>query len=165
MIVDLTRQRARLDELLLRVLAAGDRNDVALTTAATSTAAWVAHATVRPAGAAHADVTLAVALDEDFAATHAALAAGRLGAERARVIVRAVQALPTDGVEREPALARRAEEREAARATYLEIHDNGDGTTTGRFKVPALQGAMLRRALDSLITPATRALGALGPSV
>jgi hypothetical protein len=40
-IVDLARQRARLDELWLRVLAAGDRNDVALTSAATSTAAWV----------------------------------------------------------------------------------------------------------------------------
>ena len=58
-LVALARARARLDELLLRLLAAADRNDVAAETAATSTAAWLAAETRRPVAAAHADVRLA----------------------------------------------------------------------------------------------------------
>jgi len=29
------------------------------------------------------------------------------------------------------------QEREAARKMYLKVFDNGDGTVTGRFKIPA----------------------------
>jgi len=83
-IVELSRARAGLAELELRVLAAADRNDVAAVSAASSTTAWLAHATVRPAGAAHADVHLATALDGSFAATRAALAGGVIDRERPR---------------------------------------------------------------------------------
>src|SRR5262245_407663 len=53
-------------------------------------------------------------------------------------------------------LARRleAEEREAARSASLRLWDDGAGSTHGRFKIPALQGAMLRAMVDSLANPA-----------
>jgi hypothetical protein len=44
-LTELTRAEARLAELRFRVLAAADRSDVAADTAATSTGAWLAHAT------------------------------------------------------------------------------------------------------------------------
>jgi len=72
--------------------------------------AWLAHATLTAPGAAHADVKLAQALDEGFAATRVALAAGMVDVDRARVIVRAVQALPVDAVTSEPGLPARAEQ-------------------------------------------------------
>ena len=54
-----------------------------------------------------------------------------------------------------------AEETAAARATYLHLHDNGDGTHTGRFKLPTLHAAMLTKMLHTFLTPrhtrATRA--------
>jgi hypothetical protein len=108
-VVALARARAGLDELALRVLAAADRNDVGATTGASSTTAWLAHATVRPAGAAHADVQLATALDGPFGATRAALAGGAIDVDQARVIVRAVETLPAEVVDAEPGLFRRAE--------------------------------------------------------
>jgi hypothetical protein len=45
------------------------------------------------------------------------------------------------------------EERRAEIETYLEMHDNGDGTYSGRFTVPELQGQMLRAALERLSSP------------
>ncbi|HYO38485.1 MAG TPA: DUF222 domain-containing protein, partial [Nocardioidaceae bacterium] len=101
-LVELARAEARLTELRLRVLAAGDRNDIAAESGATSTAAWVAHATRQPRAAARADLRLATRLDTAAtatgtatgAATGAALAAGDLDVAQARVIVRAIDALP-----------------------------------------------------------------------
>lgn len=54
-------------------------------------------------------MALASALDGGFEATRAALAAGVVDVDRARVVVRAVQALPADAVAAEPGLVRRAE--------------------------------------------------------
>src|SRR5262245_35169023 len=53
-------------------------------------------------------------------------------------------------------LARRleAEEREAARSASLRLWDDGAGSTHGRFKTPALHGAMLRAMVDALANPA-----------
>lgn len=82
---------------------------MAATSAATSTTAWLAHATVRPAGAAHADVKLAASLDESFEATRVALAGGAIDGEKARVVVRPVESLPAEVVEARPDLPRRAE--------------------------------------------------------
>lgn len=89
----LRRQRARLQELELRILVSADRNDVGTDAGATSTATWLADATGSTRGACFRDVTLAHALDTDFQATRRALAAGDIDAERAGVIVAAVQAL------------------------------------------------------------------------
>ena len=46
-----------------------------------------------------------------------------------------------------------AEERAAARSTYLHLHDNGDGTHSGRFKISDLHAAMLRKALHAIVAP------------
>src|SRR3954465_3595096 len=93
-LVELSRSAARLSELGLRVLAAADRDDVGKVNASATTGAWYAAATGRTRPAAHADVTLAVALDGPFQTTRAALADGRVDTAQARVIVRAVTALP-----------------------------------------------------------------------
>ncbi len=92
-LVGLRRQRARLEELELRVLVAADRNDVGGEVGATSTAAWLADATGSSRIACFRDVHLAHALDEEFEATRAALAAGRIDVPRASVVVSSVRAL------------------------------------------------------------------------
>lgn len=45
------------------------------------------------------------------------------------------------------------EGRHAERETYLALHDNGDGTFSGKFVIPELHGHFLRRALERLGTP------------
>jgi len=58
-----------------------------------------------------------------------------------------------------------AQEQAAARKTYLELHDNGDGTHTGRFKIDTLHAAMFRKALETFTNPAHRhPLGQAGGS-
>jgi hypothetical protein len=108
-LVDLARAQARVEELRLRVLASGDRDDIAAETAATSTAAWLAHATRVPAAEAQRDVRLARSLDVDLTETQTALARGSLNAAQARVIVAAVEALPERATTADPTLAGRAE--------------------------------------------------------
>lgn len=53
-----------------------------------------------------------------------------------------------------------AEERAAARATYLHLSDNGDGTHTGRFKISTLHAAMLTKMLHAFTSPRRPANGA-----
>ena len=93
-LVDLSKLRDRIAELRLRVLAAGDNNDIGKDEAASSTAAWLAHHTRQERPRAHADVKLAGALDTCFDATRRALAGGVLNQAQARVIVAAVTDLP-----------------------------------------------------------------------
>jgi hypothetical protein len=200
-LVDLHRAGAQLEELRLRVLVAGDRADIAADSAATSTGSWLANATTQPRGKAHAEVTLALALDTDFTATRDALAAGLVDADQARVIVHAVDRVRSDAVEAvaaDPSIPERAEkhlialageydaralkalgrhvfevldpdaadtalgqklqaqEQAAARKTYLELFDNGDGTHSGRFKIPALNAAMFVRTLEAFTSPSHR---------
>lgn len=95
-LVELERLRSRLTELQLRVLAAADTSGIGEDSGASSTAAWLAHTTRRNRVDAGADLRLAVALDDRFEATRAALAAGQLSVEHARVIVAAVDDLPDD---------------------------------------------------------------------
>ena len=45
------------------------------------------------------------------------------------------------------------EEREARRKTYLELHENDEGMTDGRFRIPTLHAHMLRKALDGFTSP------------
>ena len=149
--------------------------------AATSTGAWLAHATTQPRGKAHADVTLATALDQTYPATRAALATGHVDGDQARVIVAAVQRLHEDAADAlaaDPSIPQRAEkhllglagdydakalkalgrhvfevldpdaadtalgqklqaqEQAAARKTYLELFDHGDGTTRAGSRSP-----------------------------
>ncbi|MEP7092220.1 MAG: DUF222 domain-containing protein [Nocardioidaceae bacterium] len=224
-LIDLARAQARIEEVRLRVLAAGDRADAthtATTTGttgitgidtstgttggagvagvvgecgATSTAAWLAQHTRVPVSVAHRDVKLATTLDTCLGETRAALAAGAVDTEHARVIAETVTGLPTAVVTAEPdlvgrvekhllalagehdartlkrlarhvldvidpdtadeALGRRlrTEEAAAARATSLQLFDNGDGTHTGRFKISTLHAAMLTTALEAFTNP------------
>lgn len=96
-LVSPTRAESRLAELRLRVLASADSHDVAATTAAASTAAWLAHETRQPRPAAHGEVGLALSLDRDHRKVREALAAGHLDVAQARVVVAALDALP-DGL-------------------------------------------------------------------
>jgi hypothetical protein len=93
-LVLLTRAVSRVAELRLRVLAQADTSDVAAETGATSTGAWLGHATRQSRSAAHADVRLATALERDHGAVRAALAEGQVGLEQAQVILRAFEQLP-----------------------------------------------------------------------
>jgi hypothetical protein len=144
---------------------------------------------------------LALALEEELAATRDALAAGAVDAAQARVILDAVAALSRqapEAVAGDPSLPQRAEkhlialaaehdavalkrlgrhvlevvdpqvadealvkkleaeEAAAARSTFLELFDNGDGTHSGRFKIPTLHAAVLTTALEAFTTPSHR---------
>ncbi|HEX5861946.1 MAG TPA: DUF222 domain-containing protein [Nocardioides sp.] len=45
------------------------------------------------------------------------------------------------------------ETRRAVHHTWMSLHDNGDGTWSGRFTIPELQGRWLRQALERLSSP------------
>ena len=47
----------------------------------------------------------------------------------------------------------RSEEQAAQAKCSLTLHDNGDGTTTGHFTVPALAAAILAKILDTMTAP------------
>ena len=46
-----------------------------------------------------------------------------------------------------------AEEQAAETETWLSLHDNGDGTSSGRFTIPELHAALFRAALERLCAP------------
>ena len=47
----------------------------------------------------------------------------------------------------------RSEEQAAREKCSLTLHDNGDGTTTGHFTIPALAAAMLGKVIDAMSAP------------
>jgi hypothetical protein len=95
-LVALAALEERIGELRLRVLVSADRNQVGADTGATSTAAWLARATLATRADCAREVALATALDERLASTRQALAQGRIDVERAGVVVGAVDRLTTD---------------------------------------------------------------------
>ena len=192
LLIQVTTLAARVAELELRVTAHADRVEVGARAGATSTAAWWAHRCRLTRAEAHRRIRLARRL-LDHEGVADALAAGDIGTEQARVIVDAVDALPTELVDPETiaearsrllvearhhdakalrVLGRRIldvvapsvgeeherrvlerEERDARAACRLSLSDDGEGRTHGRFTVPAVQGAMLRKALMALASP------------
>lgn len=60
------------------------------------------------------------------------------------------------------ALAR--EEERARRRASLTMRDNGDGTVEGRFKLPVLHAALLKKALEALTAPRRIGEGRVDPS-
>jgi len=93
----LTRAKARLAEVELRVLREADRNSVGSDVGATNTPAWWAHVTGQRVPAARAAVALARDLDDDaHEGTRGAMASGRIQPEQARVVLDAVATLPTE---------------------------------------------------------------------
>jgi len=47
----------------------------------------------------------------------------------------------------------RTEEQAAREKCSLTLHDNGDGTTSGHFTIPALAAAMLSKVIDAMTAP------------
>ena len=45
------------------------------------------------------------------------------------------------------------EARTAEESTYFALHDNGDGSWSGRFRIPELHGQLFRQAIDRLTAP------------
>jgi len=191
-LVELARQRSRLEALELKVLAAADRDDVGAASGAASTAAWLAHQTLADRPELAAKVTLARALDEQHPRAAAGLAAGDYSTAHATVMAQALADLPPD---LHPDLLDRAEktlveeahhlapkqlrtvgrhlleviapdvieardrdlldrqDAAAYAAARLSMRANGDGTTTGWFRLPDLHAAILKTAVDALIAP------------
>lgn len=59
----------------------------------------------------------------------------------------------------------RAEEERARSRVRLTLHDNEDGTVSGHFTVPTLQGHLLRKILHSMTAPRRGRLGASSAQV
>jgi hypothetical protein len=55
------------------------------------------------------------------------------------------------------------EDAEARRTAYLSLRDNGDGTSSGRFKLPTLHAALLKKALEALTSPRRIGKGRVDP--
>jgi Domain of unknown function (DUF222) len=154
-LVELARGEARMAELRLRVLAAGDRNDIAAAAAASSTAAWVAQRVRQSRSAAQADVRLALPLDTSHPATREALSQGLLDLAQARVVVAAVDHLP------ESVAAHDRERAERHLVSLAAEHDAGALKALGRrvFEVldPAAADAEEGRRLEAEERSAARA--------
>jgi hypothetical protein len=55
------------------------------------------------------------------------------------------------------------EEERARRRSALTMRDNGDGTVEGRFRLPVLHAALLKKALEALTSPRRLGWGRLDP--
>lgn len=125
-VTELRAAMHRLRGLEAAVLIRGEVLDVAATRGATSTAAWLAHATTITHGDARRSVRLAAALDR-HEPTRIELGAGRIDPEQAGVVVEAVDALPTwvsdaDRVRAEEHLLSEARTHNARRLKILARH-------------------------------------------
>jgi hypothetical protein len=124
-VVELRRARARLAAVEARLLAHADRLDIAAATGATSTAAWLRGQIRVTARTARQATALAEALDtHTYPATAAAMAAGEVLPDQARVIVAAVDALPDRLF---------AEERLRAEAHLVELARSFDAQQLARL--------------------------------
>ncbi len=56
------------------------------------------------------------------------------------------------------------EEADARRKAYLSLRDNGDGTSSGSFKLPTLHAQLLKKALEALTSPRRIGEGRLDPA-
>ena len=88
-------------------------------------------------------------------ATGAGTGSGRgLDAKRLRQAARRMFARIDAGLAaRHEAILLGRETRTAEAETFLALHDNGDGSFSGRFRIPELHGHLLKAALDRLTAP------------
>lgn len=106
----LDRLGARLAEMQARVLASADRNEIGADSGATSTAAWLAHATRQTRARCSAAVRFAQAVDTEFTRTGRALRDGLVNPDQARVIVDSVNLLTAEHDDLPPGTRDLAEE-------------------------------------------------------
>jgi hypothetical protein len=75
-------------------------------------------------------------------------------ARRLRLLARHLaHVIDPDAADRELAARLTAEAEAAERRTQLTLHDDGQGTCHGTFRIPTLHGAILAKALDALCSP------------
>src|SRR3954454_6074083 len=75
-------------------------------------------------------------------------------AKRLRQVARRMfAAIDHDLADRHEAILLGRETRAAEDETYLSLHDNGDGSFSGRFRIPELHGHILSQVLDRLCAP------------
>jgi hypothetical protein len=88
-------------------------------------------------------------------ATGAGTRSGRpTDAKRLRQAARRMFApIDHDLADRHEAILLGRETRTAEAETFLALHDNGDGSFSGRFRIPELHGQLLTQALDRLTSP------------
>ena len=97
------------------------------------------------------------AQDRGRAEKHLIDLAGQNDAKTLRLLGRRVfEVLDPDAADEQEGRRLQAEEDAAARKTYLQVCDNGDGTHTGRFKIPTLHAAMLTKMLSGFTNPRHR---------
>ncbi len=91
-------------------------------------------------------------------ATGASTPSGRpTDAKRLRQAARRMFAhLDRDLADRHQAILLGREARTAEAETFLALHDNGDGSFSGRFRIPELHGHLLTQTLDRLTAPRAR---------
>src|SRR6478735_570833 len=150
-LVELTQLAAQVSELTSRVAAHADDLHVGQDAGASNAANWLAHTTKTTRPTAHGVVKLGHAL-EAHPQTRDALAHGEVLLDQARVILHAVDQLPDEVDAREAAILE-AEERAADRSCHLTMYNDGHGKTHGRFTLPTLEGAALRKMLHALTAP------------
>jgi hypothetical protein len=88
-------------------------------------------------------------------ATGAHSGSGRpMDAKRLRQAARRMfAAIDRELADRHEAILLGREARTAEAETFLALHDNGDGSFSGRFRIPELHGRLLSQALDCLTAP------------
>jgi hypothetical protein len=107
--------------------------------------------------------------DEQRAEAEAALVAKAVDGMNARRLRQAARRM-LDRINRDLADKHEADqldedEKRAELETWLTMHDNGDGTVSGRFTIPELQGQLLRTALERLSAPRRHGVNKAGQPV
>ncbi|MBV9831457.1 MAG: DUF222 domain-containing protein [Marmoricola sp.] len=101
LVEETTRQRRQLAELGLRLARAAEQSRAEVVSGASDTGAWLARLTGTSAAVQRGGLWLARMLDERYPAVRTAFAAGDLGEDHARIIVRAAEQMPTAVTEQE----------------------------------------------------------------
>lgn len=162
----LTRARARMDELLMRVLRNAETVGTGLDTGATTTANWWAHTTNTTRAEAHRTMRLAKAMDA-HTPVRDALASGKLladhDAKALRVLGRRLlEVIDPAAADAEEARRLEAEEADARAKASFTIVDDGHGHCHGRFTIPSLHGQIIKKHLHAIATNSRHAKKAEG---
>jgi hypothetical protein len=145
----LAQVRNQLEAVELATLRQAERHQVGDPAGHANTAAWFANVTRADKRAAHQAVALAKQLDDDqHRVTREAALRGEVSVEQAAVIIRAVEALPTDLTD--PELRRQAEKD---LVTFAEQHDPRELRFLGRrileYRAPDVAEEAERRVLEA----------------
>jgi hypothetical protein len=93
-------------------------------------------------------------IDRGRAERHLVHAAGEFDHHALRILGRRVfEVIDPEAADLAEGARLAAEEAAAARATYLQLSANPDGSHSGRFKIPALHAAMLTKMLHAFTNP------------